>query len=210
MVEYGMQPPFLYFDMGNVLLRFSHERMAEQMARVAGIDARRAWQILFEEGLHWAYERGELAREQFYSRFCESTGAWPDIEALDAAGNDIFELNVPMVALAGRLVAAGYRLGICSNTTASHWSYCTSRFASLTRLFSIHALSYRIGAMKPDAVYYDAAAKLAGCDARDIFFTDDRADNVAGALNAGWDAVLFESVSQLNEALLRRGVLINY
>ena len=33
-----MKPQFLYFDMGNVLLRFSHERMAEQMARVAGID----------------------------------------------------------------------------------------------------------------------------------------------------------------------------
>ena len=27
-----MQPQFLYFDMGNVLLHFSHERMAEQMA----------------------------------------------------------------------------------------------------------------------------------------------------------------------------------
>ena len=58
MVEWGMPPQFFYFDMGNVLLGFSHERMAEQMARVAKIDARRDWTILFEDGLHWAYERG--------------------------------------------------------------------------------------------------------------------------------------------------------
>jgi glucose-1-phosphatase len=210
MVEWGMLPQFLYFDMGNVLLRFSHQRMAEQMARVAGIDSRRAWKILFEDGLHWAYERGELSREQFYSRFCESAGARLEIEPLDAAGNDIFELNAPIVGLVGRLVAAGYRLGVCSNTTDSHWTHCTSRFAILTTIFSTHALSYRIGAMKPEALFYAAAVQIAGVKGEQIFFTDDRADNVAAAVAAGWDAVQFESVSQLNEALRGRGVLINY
>jgi putative hydrolase of the HAD superfamily len=74
-----MLPQFIYFDMGNVLLRFSHERMAEQMARVTGIDPALAWRILFEDGLEWAYERGELSREQFYGRFCELAGASADI-----------------------------------------------------------------------------------------------------------------------------------
>jgi len=113
MVEYGMQPQFVYFDMGNVLLPFSHEKMAEQMARVAGIESKRAWQILFEDGLEWAYERGELTREQFYGRFCESAGSWPDMTALDGAGNDIFELNAPIMGLVGRLFCAGYCLGVC-------------------------------------------------------------------------------------------------
>jgi len=196
--------------MGNVLLRFSHERMAEQMARVAGIDSRRAWKILFEDGLHWAYERGELSREQFYGRFCDSAGARVDIEALDAAGNDIFDLNAPMVGLVGKLATAGYRLGVCSNTTASHWKHCTGRFAILTSVFSVHALSYQIGAMKPDARFYAAAEQIAGVKAEQILFTDDRADNVAAAAAAGWDAVQFESVSQLNEAIRQRGVVMNY
>jgi glucose-1-phosphatase len=210
MVEWGMEPRFLYFDMGNVLLRFSHERMAKQMARVAGIDFRRAWQTLFEDGLHWAYERGEFTREQFYSRFCESAGRWPQMEALDAAGNDIFELNAPLVGLVGRLVSAGYRLGVCSNTTASHWTYCTSRFGSLTSMFAVHALSYRFGAIKPAPLFYASAAELAAVDPQHIFFTDDRADNVAAATAAGWHAVLFESACQINEALRSRGIVINY
>ena len=32
-----------------------------------------------------------------------------------------------------------------------------------------------------------------------------RKENVAGAIAAGWDAVLYESVSQLNDELRRRG-----
>jgi glucose-1-phosphatase len=205
-----MLPQFIYFDMGNVLLHFSHERMAEQMARVAGIEPALAWRILFEDGLEWAYERGELTREQFYGRFCELTQSRPDMEQLDAAGNEIFELNAPIIGPVGRLAGAGYRLGVCSNTTPSHWTYCTGRFRALTAAFSVHALSYQLRAMKPDPQFYAAAAKLAGVPSNRILFTDDRADNVAAATAAGWDAVLYESVSELNEAFRSRGIVVNY
>jgi putative hydrolase of the HAD superfamily len=207
----GMTPEFFYFDMGNVLLSFSHERMAEQMARVVGTDAKRAWQILFDEGLEWAYERGELTREQFYGRYCEAAAVkLTDIEALDAAGNDIFELNPLTIGLVGRLAGARYRVGVCSNTTASHWTHCTRRFAALESVFHVHALSFQLKAMKPQPRFYEEAAKLAGVPAAKIFFTDDRTENVEAASKAGWDAVLFENVSQVNEELRRRGVVVNY
>jgi len=207
-----MPPQFIYFDMGNVLLHFSHERMAQQMAGAAGIDPAVAWRILFEghDGLEWMYERGELTRDDFYRRFCESAGAKADIDQLDAAGNDIFELNAPIIGPVGRLAAAGYRLGICSNTTLSHWTYCTGRFRALTKAFSIFALSFELRAMKPDPKFYSAAAELASVPPEHILFTDDRPENVAAASAAGWDAVQYESVSQLNDALRNRGVVINY
>src|SRR5262245_19014932 len=197
--------------MGNVLLRFSHERMAEQMARVSGIDSKLAWKILFDDGLEWAYERGELTREQFYGRFCEAAHVrLNDIDALDAAGNDIFELNPPMIGLAGRIAGAGNRVGVWSTTTAAHWTYCTGRFAALKSLFTVHALSYHLRAMKPDPSFYKAATALAGVAPQHIFFTDDRPDNVAAGTAAGWDAVLFESVSQVNDEVRKRGVVINF
>jgi putative hydrolase of the HAD superfamily len=205
-----MPPHFIYFDMGNVLLRFSHERQAAQMAQITGVSADRVWQILFDEGLHWSYERGELTPEQFYSEFCEMVGASLDRARLDHAANDIFELNVPIVALVGQIAKAGYRLGILSNTTATHWQYCTSRFGVLTSVFRVHALSFRIGAMKPDARIFAAAAKLAAVPPADIFFADDRPDHVASARSMGFDAVVYESVALLNEELRRRGVVLNY
>jgi FMN phosphatase YigB (HAD superfamily) len=185
--------------------------MAEQMAHVVGVPAARAWDILFEQGLHWAYERGEFSREVFHGRFCEAAGGKvADRGALDAAGNDIFELNTPIIGLVGRLAGAGHRLGVFSNTTASHWEHCTRRFGSLTSVFAVHALSYRLGAMKPAAEAYTAAAKLAGVPMEAIFFTDDREENVLAARAAGWEAVVYTSVWELNEALRERGVMINY
>ena len=41
--------PFIYFDMGNVLLTFSHELAAKQTAELCGIPEKLAWQILFDE-----------------------------------------------------------------------------------------------------------------------------------------------------------------
>jgi len=76
-------------------------------------------------------------------------------------------------------------------------------------MFPVHALSYRLRAMKPEPAAYAGAARLAGVQPKQIFFTDDRPDNVAAARAAGWDAVQFESACQLNEELRQRGVALN-
>jgi FMN phosphatase YigB (HAD superfamily) len=205
-----MPPQFLYFDMGNVLLRFSHERMAAQMAAVAGVAPQLAWKVLFEEGLQDEFERGDVTSEEFYSRFCERAGSRPDRDALDQAANDIFELNVPMVALVGHLQHAGYRTGVLSNASEAHWRHCTNRFALLTWLFPVHAPSFRLRATKPQPEIFAAAAGLAGVEPGGIFFTDDRPEHVAGAQAAGWEAVVFQSAAQINQELRRRGVVCNY
>ena len=107
------------------------------------------------------------------------------------------------------MIGAGCRLGILSNTTASHWRYCTSRYGVLS-LFHVYAMSFNLQAMKPEPKIYAGAARLAGAEPGQIFFTDDRPEHVAGARAAGWDAVLFESAVQINEELRQRGVVFNY
>lgn len=205
-------PEFIYFDMGNVLIYFSHEKMAQQISQVVGIPQRLTWQILFDDknGLQWAYERGGLTRQQFYSRFCEAAGRGTDIEVLDVAGSDIFEINAPMCGLASQLARSGYQLAIGSNTTPSHWQHCINHFPVLSTAFATQALSFEIGSMKPDLAFYRAATKLVAANASRIFFADDRPENVAAAKTVGWDAVLYESASQINQALRERGVITSY
>lgn len=203
-------PRFLYFDMGNVLLTFSHRLAAEQLGRLAGISAERAYEIVFDQGLHWEFERGELTRQQFHQRFCQAAAVQPpDFAEFEQAGSAIFEVNPGIVPLVTHLRYAGYRLGVLSNTTEPHWTYVTRRFYLLT-YFDVQALSYQIGAMKPADSVYLAAAELAGVPPAEIFFTDDRPENVAGALAAGYDAVLFTTVLQLARDLRKRNVVTNY
>ncbi|MEX2027525.1 MAG: HAD family phosphatase [Pirellulaceae bacterium] len=201
---------FLYFDMGNVLLSFSHQRAAAQMAAVAGITVERTWEIVFDAGLQWEYERGAINCGQFYHLFCLETGCRPDPEALDQAGSAIFELLPRIVPILAALRRSGYRLGVLSNTSPSHWRYVTSRFPFLREFFEIHALSYEAGAMKANAAIYEAAERMAAARGREIFFTDDREENVAAARSRGWEAELFTSPLELVSALSARGIAIPY
>lgn len=207
--------PFIYFDMGNVLLTFSHQLAAKQTAELCGIPEKLAWQILFDEGLHWEYERGELSEEQFFGRFCQrarsaSGFAAPDPHQFDLAASAIFELNTRILPILYGLRGAGYELGVLSNTTSAHWRYCTDKFPFLLGLFHRHALSYQIGAMKPSAAIYEKATQIAGVPSGEIHFFDDRPENIAAASALGWDAVLFTTPAAAAQALASRGIMTNY
>ena len=209
-----MPPQFLYFDMGNVLLHFSHQRQAEQIARLAALRAEDVFELLYRgyrdsSGLHWAAECGTAPPDAYYAQFCDATQARPDRSAFELASNDIFWPNRSIVPLVAQLRSAGYRLGVLSNTSQAHWEFVCRRYR-LMEVFPVQALSFEIGAMKPDERIYAAAGRLAGALPQEIFFTDDRPENVAAARQAGWDAVVFESTSQLAGELSRRGIATNY
>jgi len=200
-------PEFIYFDLGNVLLHFDHRRAARQMAAVASCSESLAWEVVFDRGLHWEYERGDLTTRQFYEAFCEATRTRPDEDALIHAAADIFELNVPIVPIVAALRSAGRRLGILSNTNEAHWQFVSQgRYAIIRDLFDVTALSFLMHALKPEPRAYELAAELAGVPASRIFFMDDRPENVLGALAAGFDAMLYENAVTLAEALRQRGV----
>jgi FMN phosphatase YigB (HAD superfamily) len=59
--------------------------------------------------------------------------------------------------------------------------------------------------MKPERAIYEHAVRLTGSPAREVFFIDDREENVAGAIDAGLDAVLFTTPADLKQELIQRG-----
>jgi putative hydrolase of the HAD superfamily len=207
-----MTPKFLYFDLGNVLVTFCNDRMVRQMAAVAGVDEALVRGALLPSGTpddaQWRFECGQCSPDEYYRLFCDAIGASPPRAELELACSDIFGPIDESLQLVTRLAAAGHRLGILSNTNAVHWSFLTDgRFPQVNDAFELHVTSFDAGAMKPDRRIFEHAAQRAGVSLGEMFFTDDREDNVAGALAAGVDAVRFESTEQLADELHRRGVV---
>ena len=218
-----MPAKVLYFDLGNVLLSFSHERMYRQMAAAAGVSPEELVQALFGEGgaarALVDYETGRLTTDEFFDVVQRAMNKRPDREQFTTAVCDIFAPIDATWELVQQLAAAAARhdgwprLAILSNTNPIHWAWVTDgRFpllASIGRpasLFAWSILSYEAGAMKPDRAIYDAAIERAGVAAAEIFFVDDMPENVAGARAAGIDAVLFEGTAKLVADLRARGV----
>jgi FMN phosphatase YigB (HAD superfamily) len=205
-----MPPKFLYFDLGNVLVNFTVERMCRQIGAAADLEPAAVEAALWGDGLQQQYESGRITTAQFYELFCQRTGRRPAFDALAAAGNDIFTINGPILPVITQLAQAGNRLGILSNTCQGHWEHCRRRFRVLSEDFSVYALSYRIGACKPAAAIFRAAAELAGCRPEEIFYADDMAGHVAGAQAIGFDAVQYTTPAALAAALRARGLTFNY
>jgi len=202
---------FIYFDLGSVLVTFSYERGCRQMAAVSGVRPERVYEVVFAGDALRRMDLGQLSRHQFYEEFCRETESRPDFDELERAGSAIFELNFGMLPIITQLSLAGYRMGILSNTCESHWNYISSgHFGLFPDDFEQFVLSYEVGAMKPDEKIFRVAAEKAGVAPSEIFFMDDREENVAGAVAAGFQAVHYQCPAQIGRALRRHGVPLAY
>lgn len=207
-------PKFLYFDLGNVLLFFSHERMCRQLGEHLAADWQSVYKFLFDGDSHreLAYESGEYDARTLYGMLCrEFKVTDPGFEKVALAASDIFWPNVAIYPLLAHLKDAGYRLGLLSNINDMHWQFiCQRGYGLIPSVFDKIVLSYEAKSVKPQAKIFDYAAKLAGVRPSEIFYTDDIAGHIAGARQAGFDAVQFTSVPKLADALRARGVRCNY
>jgi putative hydrolase of the HAD superfamily len=205
-----MPPKFLYFDLGNVLVNFSVPRMCRQIGAVAGLEPAAVEAIIWGGALQPQYESGRITTLEFYEQFCQRIGRRLDFDALRRAANDIFTINAPILPVVSQLAEHRYRLGILSNTCEGHWEHCLGHYRILAEDFSVYALSYRIGACKPEAAIFRAAAELAGCRPEEIFYADDVAGHVAAARAVGFDAVVYTTTAELVAELRARGLTFNY
>lgn len=210
-----MPPKVLYFDLGMVLVEFSHEVMCRQMAEAAGISIEAVRDALFGEAANlsiWRYESGRITTDQFFDHFCAVTHSAPDRQRLASAVCDIFEPIEPMFQLVRRLSEAGNRLALLSNTNPLQWDFLRDgRFPVLAvgkpeSAFDWAIVSYEVKEMKPEPGIFTAAVRRAGAAPHEVFFTDDRLENVNGAQAVGIDAVQFVDHDSLVTALRERNV----
>jgi glucose-1-phosphatase len=205
-------PAFIYFDLGNVLCFFSRPQEIRQVSEVSGIPEDKIKDVLLnpQHGILWPYERGELNDEQFHAEFCRLTGSHPEMAALLRADSEIFQLNTEILPLVAHLEDSQIPLGILSNICPPHWRVATSRYSIISKAFKKFALSYQLGAQKPNEKIYLGAAELAGVPPQQILFIDDVAENVAAAQRLGWDAIQYTSSDALEQELLRRDIRCNF
>ncbi len=201
---------FLYFDLGNVLLNFDHDKACRQLGQLTGLDPQRVRQLVFESGLELEYEAGKYTSSEFYERFCADTDTRPDYEQFVLASSEIFSVNLPMKVLLGQLASARLPLGLLSNTNVDHWNYVSQdRFGLIPSAFEQVVLSFQFGAVKPDPAIFEHAAERVNLPPSEIFYVDDTPGHVESARRVGLDAVQFTNAPALRQMLHERGLEFN-
>lgn len=214
MISFGFLPFFrenrhllktVVFDMGNVLVHFSHDRMCEQIGALCGRSGGDIQRLLIDSGLQWDFERGRMPPRELHRQIVELVGEPLDYDAVRLAASDIFWLNEPIVPVLDDLRRRGLRLVLLSNTSEWHFEFIWERFDVLQRL-DAHVLSCRVGAIKPEPPMFEAILKEIACEPGEAFYTDDIARYVDVGRSYGLQAEVFTDVPTLRRHLAGRGV----
>ncbi len=196
------------FDMGNVLVHFSHERMCAQIGALCNHDGPSVREKLFGTGLQHDFERGRITEAEMHQRMQIAVGREMDFGALVRASSDIFTLNESIVPVLDALKARGHRLVLLSNTSISHLNWVRQQYDVLER-FDHLVTSYEAGAIKPEPPIFEAALAAAQCEPHECFYTDDIIEYIQTARTYGIDAEVFTDTQALIGHLHARGIEID-
>ena len=192
--------PVVVFDLGKVLVDFDYSIAAEKVAARSSRRVQDLHAFLGGSPLLARFETGLLTREQFFSEVQSATGFAGTLDEFAGYFADIFVPIPPMIALHAGLRNKRIPTYIFSNTNDLAVTHIRRRFPFFSE-FDGYVLSYQVGAMKPDAKIYQALEKMSGRKGSDVFYIDDRPENVQAGAARGWKAVLHEIPEKTKSAL---------
>lgn len=197
---------FVYFDLGNVLVKFDHQRGLDNLAALTTLPSSHLREAIFDSGLQRDYEAGGVDDVEFVQRLAKLIGAPLDTAAVLDAISDIFWPNEAILPALRSVAEAQVGCGLLSNTCQAHWQWIESRRWPMVspQWFRSTILSFRVRCLKPDLEIYRIAQQQAAVPAEQILFIDDLADNVAGATAAGWQAIHYTDSDRLLADLKHR------
>jgi FMN phosphatase YigB (HAD superfamily) len=134
------------------------------------------------------YESGRLDSRGFYTQLCDLAGLKVDYVRFRMFFGDIFTPISEMVAAQAQLRAQDVPTFIFSNTNEIAVTHIRATYDFFNR-FTDHILSYQVGGMKPHAAIYSALEERTGRKGQQIFYLDDRLENIHAAQARGWRTV---------------------
>lgn len=199
-------PKAVVFDIGNVLLEWSPERLYARLipdpaARKAFFDETQIFEMNLE------VDRGAPFRDYIYAHAAKH----PKFEPLIRAWHDNWiEMAAPpidgTVAILRALKKNGVKIGALSNFGVESFDYACRVYPFLTE-FDVPVISGREETIKPEARIYEILEERTGLLGQDIFFMDDNPKNVAAARARFWQAEVFTVPSVLGRQLHARGLI---
>lgn len=193
------------FDLGRVLVGIDIDRYMRIFGNGDTAADTAALKSIMSDELVVNFDTGRITPNQFYDAIREKTGINIPYDEFVAGYCDIFTPMPGIERLFGE-IKAKLPVGLLSDTDPLHFASICERFKYVAEIEN-PSLSFNIGAMKPDPVMYQTAAKNVNIDIDKCLFIDDLQRNVDGAIRAGMQAILFEGVENLRQQLVYRGLL---
>ena len=192
--------PIVVFDLGKVLVDFDYSIAAKRVAAHCAKRIEDLHDVLGGSSILVQLESGLITRAQFFSEIQKLTGFAGTTDEFLGYFADIFFPMPPMIELHAGLREKKIPTYIFSNTNDIAVEHIRRRFPFFGH-FDGYILSYEVGSMKPNTKIYEALEAMSGRRGADIFYIDDRLENVEAGAARGWQMVLHETPEKTRAAL---------
>jgi putative hydrolase of the HAD superfamily len=196
----------LLFDLGGVVIGLDFDRVFRLWAEKANCGVDQIRERFRQDEAYERHERGELAAGGYFSALRETLGiALSDADFL-LGWNDIYCDPIEGMELLLRAASHRFPMFAFTNSNPSHQAIWSERLRRELSFFQEVFVSSELGLRKPDTRAFSAVAERTGYRPSQFLFFDDSPENVAGAENAGMQAVLARDVRDVRDALAVLGV----
>ncbi|MBI5247281.1 MAG: HAD family phosphatase [Elusimicrobia bacterium] len=194
----------VFFDIGNVLLKFSNKRILRKFAWAVRRHPVKVARHIWKGGLVDRIERGEVSGTDLHDLFIKEFGYTGDYAKFKGLWCDHFTLDRGSFAvlknLSGRMPTY-----LLSNTNALHIEHIRERY-SVPGLVKGAILSHELRLRKPQREIYEAALTMSGTLPDETVFIDDLEENCEGARKVGLHAIRYRGARDLKKRLAALGV----
>jgi FMN phosphatase YigB (HAD superfamily) len=191
------------FDIGGVLCTFTPDRRLEALSRLTGLEPTRVHDAIWGSGLDASADRGDFNLDENFEAVLGALSNRLDEAQLLETWALAFSPDPIVAGIADRLEVP------CSafSNNGPLLKACISRgLISLPAACQPVIYSWQLGAAKPEQLAFQRAAMLLDTEPEHLLLVDDSAANVGGALDSGWQALLFPGPTELHRLLDRLGV----
>jgi FMN phosphatase YigB (HAD superfamily) len=194
----------VFFDIGNVLLRFSNKRILRRFAWAVGTNPVRVARHIWKGRIVDRIERGELSGEELHGLFMSELGYKGDFRSFKVLWCEQFTLDRGSFAVLKSL-SRRVPTYLLSNTNALHIEHIRARYA-FPGIVKGAILSHELKLRKPQREIYLAALEMSGTLPEETLFIDDLEENCEGARKAGLHAIRYRGAADLKKRLKALGL----
>ncbi|MGB3794874.1 MAG: HAD family phosphatase [Alteraurantiacibacter sp.] len=200
------KPTAVVFDIGRVIVRWNLRYLFEKLIHDA---AELDWFLanVVTEQWHHQQDEGRALAEMVPERIEKFPDHADLIRAYAARFDETYPEHIPgTLRIIGQLKARGAPLFGLTNFGADFWPPFIAGEPMLQGFDDI-VVSGHEKVAKPDTQIYQIAEQRFGLPPQQLFFIDDKAENIAAAKARGWHGHVFTDASLLETDLRDHGLL---
>lgn len=179
---------FILFDIGNVLVRYDHQRTMAALADLYHADPVQLSTFYSQIGRQFGV--GEITPTQVVDMLNSRYNVTRSLEEYtEAFCTGLMRDDAALAYAVALQVEDELAVGAISNTNALHVAWLDDRAPELNE-FELVIMSNEVGLCKPDPEIYELAMEILNASPAQILYVDDLAENVEAARQLGMSAIL--------------------